>query len=286
MTIRYSARWIAILLLGTGAMVDARQQPLPTLPVPPLGNGPFVFDTAEAGKIKVTVVARGLAHPWSLVFLPDGRLLVTERPGRLRVIRHGALDPAPIAGVPTPRTDGNGGLMDIALHPKFAENKLVYLSYTKPLDEKRRTVGIARARFDGKALTDFGRRGALDRQVAQVEVGGLRGDAEDAGDAARLALIERVEQRGGLAVDSRAALLVGGDSGPALEPGKPAESLLIDAVKRTGLEMPPAGKGEPLTAAEIDVLERWIRAGAPAPETATASGPRKRRPGAFTPRNQ
>ncbi len=90
------------------------------------------------------------------------------------------------------------------------------------------------------------------------------------------------KSRGGLAVDSREALLAGGDSGPAMVVGKPEESLLIDAVKRTGLEMPPPGKGEPLSASEIALLERWIREGAVAPETIAPAGPKKRRPGAFT----
>ena len=90
------------------------------------------------------------------------------------------------------------------------------------------------------------------------------------------------KMRGGLAVDSREALLAGGDSGAAIVPGKPDESLLIDAVKRTGLEMPPEGKGEPLTPAEIELLARWIRAGAAEQAGAAPSGPRKRRPGPFT----
>lgn len=88
--------------------------------------------------------------------------------------------------------------------------------------------------------------------------------------------------RGGLAVDSREALLAGGDSGPAIVPGKPQASLLIDAVKRTGLEMPPEGKGEPLNEAEVALLERWVRDGAPAPASAGPAGPKKRRPGDFT----
>jgi len=88
--------------------------------------------------------------------------------------------------------------------------------------------------------------------------------------------------RGGLSVDSREALLTGGDSGPALVPEHPEQSLLIDAVKRTGLEMPPAGKGEPLSAAEIELLEKWIRTGAQAPASEAPAGPRKRRSGDFT----
>ena len=88
-------------------------------------------------------------------------MLVTERAGRLRVIRNGVLDPQPVAGAPASYWTGESGLpgavhgyMDIALHPQFAQNRLVYLSYTKPLDDKRTTVAVARGRFDGKALTE------------------------------------------------------------------------------------------------------------------------------------
>ena len=81
-------------------------------------------------------------------------MLVTERPGRLRVIRNGVLDPTPIAGVPRVRTDGNGGLMDVALHPRFADNRLVYLTYTKPVENGKGTPSLARGRLEGGALTD------------------------------------------------------------------------------------------------------------------------------------
>jgi len=114
------------IILVVGAL--AQQQPI-GVPVPPLGNGPFVFDTAEQHKIRVTVVTKGLSHPWSLAFLPDGSMLVTERPGRLRLVRDAMrdakLDPRPIGGVPKVLIIGNSGLMDVALHPKFAENRLV-----------------------------------------------------------------------------------------------------------------------------------------------------------------
>ncbi|MBI2297182.1 MAG: PQQ-dependent sugar dehydrogenase, partial [Betaproteobacteria bacterium] len=68
-------------------------------------------------------------HPWGLAFLPDGRMLVTERPGRLRIVKDGRLDPQPVAGLPQATAYGQGGLMDVALHPRFSENGLVYLSY-------------------------------------------------------------------------------------------------------------------------------------------------------------
>ena len=72
----------------------------------------------------------GLEHPWGLAFLPDGRMLVTERPGRLRIVdKNGKLEPRPVAGLPPVAAVGQGGLLDVALHPRFAENGLVYLSY-------------------------------------------------------------------------------------------------------------------------------------------------------------
>jgi glucose/arabinose dehydrogenase len=112
-----------------------------------------VFDTAEQPKIRVSVVTKGLSHPWAIAFLPDGAMLVTERPGRLRVVRNGVLDPQPISGVPQVRTDGNGGLMDVALHPRFTENRLVYFTYTKPVGNGRGAPVLARGRLDGGALT-------------------------------------------------------------------------------------------------------------------------------------
>jgi glucose/arabinose dehydrogenase len=140
--------------LSLFAIAHAQQPPPIGVPVPPLGVGPWVLDTAEQHKIRVSVVTRGLAHPWAIAFLPDGRLLITERPGRLRIVRDGVLDPQAIAAVPQVRTDGNGGLMDVALHPRFAENRLVYLTYTKPVGGGRGAPALARGRLDGHALTE------------------------------------------------------------------------------------------------------------------------------------
>src|SRR5262245_13200749 len=126
MRLRHSAG-LTLLVVGALISVHAQDRRPMGLPVPPLGPGPFVFETAEIPKIRVSVLTRGLSHPWAIAFLPDGSMLVTERPGQLRVIRNGVLDPQPIAGLPQVRTDGNGGLMDVALHPQFAENHLVYL---------------------------------------------------------------------------------------------------------------------------------------------------------------
>src|SRR6185295_15666894 len=130
---------------GTRVSVGVAEVPLP--------GGPVVFDTAEQHKIRVVIVATGLSHPWGMAWLPNGDLLVTERAGRLRVIHNGALDPAPISGLPPMHVRGLAGLLDVALHPNFAANKLVYFSYVKD-GERGATTAVARARLDGMALTN------------------------------------------------------------------------------------------------------------------------------------
>src|SRR5690242_8028589 len=93
---RQSAAWLVMPMLFVWLfLTQAQEQPI-GVPVPALGAGSFVFDTAEQHKIRVMIVTKGLAHPWSLAFLPDGAILVAERPGRLRIIRNGVLDPKPI----------------------------------------------------------------------------------------------------------------------------------------------------------------------------------------------
>jgi glucose/arabinose dehydrogenase len=121
--------------------------------VPPLGAGPFTYKTAEQ-EIRVVVHTRGLDHPWSVVWLPSGEMLVTERVGRLRIVRNGVLDPEPVTGVPEVRVQGLSGLFDVALHPQFATNRVVYLSYNKGIAERQSGLGVARAVLNGNALTD------------------------------------------------------------------------------------------------------------------------------------
>ena len=89
------------------------------------------------------VVTKGLSHPWGMAFLPDGNILITERAGCLRIVRNGVLDPKPLGGVPAVAAQGLAGLLDIALHPRFAENKFVYLTYHKPNRGARRCGGAA-----------------------------------------------------------------------------------------------------------------------------------------------
>jgi glucose/arabinose dehydrogenase len=106
------------------------------------------------GGYKVTEIAKGLDHPWSMAFLPDGSMLVTERQGRLRLIKGGSLQPQPIAGVPAVHTGSQAGLFDIVLHPNFAQNNIVYLTYAAGTAAANGTE-VARARFDGIMLQDL-----------------------------------------------------------------------------------------------------------------------------------
>ena len=151
---RRSAVWFVMPLLSAALVMAQGQQPPIGVPVAPLGVGPFVLDTAEQHRIRVTIVTKGLVHPWGLAFLPDGSMLVTERPGRLRVVRNGILDAKPVSGVPEVRAKGLGGLQDLALHPRFAENRLLYFTYIKPVENDKGAPAVARGRLEGGALVD------------------------------------------------------------------------------------------------------------------------------------
>jgi aldose sugar dehydrogenase len=133
-------------------------------PSPPLSSEPMVYDTAIQHQIRV-VPTKGLNQPWSMAFLPDGAILIAERPGRLRIVRNGVLDPKPIPGLPAVQAQGLAGLMDLALHPRFAENKLIYFTYHKPAGAAPTpgnapggnppgTITLARAKWDGSSLVD------------------------------------------------------------------------------------------------------------------------------------
>lgn len=187
---------LAGVLVVTMVTVASAQQAVPRgrggtpvaptgIPAVPLPDKPLEFDTAEGQKIRVVVVARGMSSPWSMVWLPGGDMLITQRTGQVRRLRGGVLDPAPIAGVPAVVAGGLGGLMDITLHPQFATNQFVYLSYPKPVGPppapraggaggrggggggQASVLAIARGRWDGTALVDV-----KDVFVAQAGVGG------------------------------------------------------------------------------------------------------------------
>jgi glucose/arabinose dehydrogenase len=137
----------ALLLGGQGAHAqDSRASP--SLP-----SFPQVYETADL-KIRVVKLADGLANPWSFAWLPNGDLLITERAGRLRVLRNGVLDPEPISGVPEVKITALGGLLDVLPHPNFAQNGLIYLSHAKGGEGNLATTAFVRGRLDGKALKD------------------------------------------------------------------------------------------------------------------------------------
>lgn len=144
---------ISALLAACAIGTAFAQAPRATVPAVP--DGPMDFDAGQNVKLRVSVMTRGLSHPWALAFLPNGDMLVTERGGRVRIIRKGVLDPNPVATVDVAKSFVLSGLMDVTLHPKFAENKFVYLTYNKPGPNNARTVTLARGVWDGSKLTDI-----------------------------------------------------------------------------------------------------------------------------------
>ncbi len=127
----------SLLFAGAGACQD-------TPPVAPSGET----------KVQISTVAEGLEHPWSLAFLPDGRMLVTERPGRLRYVTRDGGVSEPIAGLPAVYAEGQGGLLDVILDPDFTGNSTIYFSYAEPAADGTNGTAVARARLDGQRLAD------------------------------------------------------------------------------------------------------------------------------------
>jgi aldose sugar dehydrogenase len=117
---------------------------------PALGeNGPP--EETDTHAYAVNELVTGLEHPWGMAFLPGGDILVTERPGRIRLIRDGVLRPEAVAGAPPAQASGQGGMLDIVVHPDFASNRLVYVSYSKAVAGGR-TTAAARARWENDRL--------------------------------------------------------------------------------------------------------------------------------------
>jgi aldose sugar dehydrogenase len=152
-------------------------------------------DAAATHDYRVNELVTGLANPWSMAFLPGGDILVTERPGRVRLIRGGVLRPEPVDGAPPAQSGGQGGMLDIVLHPGFDTNRLVYISYSKAVSGGR-TTAVARARWEddrleglvdvfvaqaaGSAGQHFGSRIVFDRNGSMYVTIGDRGTAERA----------------------------------------------------------------------------------------------------------
>jgi glucose/arabinose dehydrogenase len=159
----------ATLVVAAAIGLAAQTPPTPAQPpggrgAPPAPGGfprvaalPFPDASREVEtvgtKVRAVPVVKGLENPWSVTFLPNGDMLVSERPGRLRVVRKGVLDPTPVAGVPEVWATGQGGLLEVLPHPQFAKNQLLYLTYSKPCD-KGATTALHRGKFDGRTLTE------------------------------------------------------------------------------------------------------------------------------------
>jgi len=137
--------------------VESTGEPEPIgLPRVELPDKPFTIHTHAIPNVRVVPVATGLSHPWSLAFLPNGDMLVTERHGALRLVRDGELVVEAVQGLPTDiKARGFSGLMEVAVHPEFADNRYVYLTYTRTLPGGNGGVALVRGRFDGTALYDI-----------------------------------------------------------------------------------------------------------------------------------
>ncbi|MGE0385090.1 MAG: PQQ-dependent sugar dehydrogenase [Gammaproteobacteria bacterium] len=154
-----------------------------------------VVTRTEEHVIRARVLAPGLSHPWALAFLPDGRILVTERRGTLRVVRDGRLDPRPVEGVPPVAAQGQGGLMDVVLHPRYSENGWIYLSLVAR-DGDGTGTEVVRAKLEDHRLVEvrtifrmhpkvsggrhFGSRLVFDREGMLYVTLGERGDQDRA----------------------------------------------------------------------------------------------------------
>jgi glucose/arabinose dehydrogenase len=164
---RALAMFASVLVLAPAALA---QQAAVGIAAVTLNEREYLFDTAEQHRLRVTVVAKGMDHPFAIAFLPGGDALVSERGGALRLLRNAVgaagratqLEPQPVAGLPAIETPFRlAGLHDLALHPRFSSNQLVYFTFNKPgaaatgaNARPQARLAVMRARFDGKALVD------------------------------------------------------------------------------------------------------------------------------------
>jgi glucose/arabinose dehydrogenase len=165
----------------------------------PLGD---TVVTSREHRFRLELVTEGVETPWSIAFLPDGRMLVTEKAGRLRIVEKGKLLPEPVAGVPKVWSEGQGGLLDVAPHPDYATNGWIYLSYSDPGPDGSAMTKVIRGRLKDGALVDqetlfaapvslyrtgtvhFGSRFVFDKGYLYFSIG-ERGQQQDAQDLKR-----------------------------------------------------------------------------------------------------
>ena len=159
MRLPFSAAFFSLMAIGASA--EAEQTKAPKLPETP---------------ISAQVVAKGLSHPWALQFLPDGRMLVTERPGQLRIVGKDGNISEPVTGVPVVAAQGQGGLLDVALAPDFAESGILYLSYSEPREAGTNGTAVMRAKLvlAGESRIAAGDQGDLPAAAGYQEHVSLR----------------------------------------------------------------------------------------------------------------
>lgn len=184
---------------------------------------------SEKQKFVVDTITNQLTNPWGIAFLPDGRILVTERAGEIRIVKDGKLLDEKIQGVPAVYAKGQGGLLDIQLHPNFKENAFIYLSYAKPAEDSTGGTVIARAKLEGNALTNleelfhasptassevhFGSRIAFDGNGYMFFTSGERGTKENAQDLTNhLGKVLRLHDDGKIPSDNPFVSVIGAKS--------------------------------------------------------------------------
>jgi glucose/arabinose dehydrogenase len=157
---------------STGLTRDSASGTLDIAQQPPTRRSPTPASTA--GVVRAETYASGLVNPWALAFLPDGRLLVTERPGRLRIVARDGSVGEPLAGLPEVHARGQGGLLDVAIDPAFAQNRLVYVSFSEPDTAGNSGTSVARGRLNaaGTALENVQ---VIYQQKPKVRSGGHYG---------------------------------------------------------------------------------------------------------------
>jgi len=206
---------IAVVLVLSAVLLEAPARP--QAPADPDGR----VVRSERQAFRIEVVARGLETPWGLAFLPDGRLLVTERPGRIRVIAGGKLLPEAVSGTPAVWERQDGGLLDIEVHPRYAENGWIYLSYAEPGPNDTSMTAIVRGRLKDNRWVDqqflfkparelfaasnihYGSRFVFDRQGRLYYSIGDRGAMNDAQDLSKPAgKVHRVNDDGSVPRDN------------------------------------------------------------------------------------
>jgi glucose/arabinose dehydrogenase len=142
----------AVLLLLTATAIAQQDSVDPRAPNAPTQKPAFAGQTRAPERksktpFEVVTVAEGLQHPWALAFLPGGRMLVTEKPGRLRIVAVDGKLSEPVAGLPAVDARGQGGLLDVALDPAFARNQLIYWAYAEPREDGTNNTAAARGRL-------------------------------------------------------------------------------------------------------------------------------------------